>query len=63
MRVGDLVKLKPWCYGAARLGLIIEQPFKDHHRVNAVKVKFLDDGSITAATRNNLEIVSESPRV
>lgn len=58
MKVGDLVKLMPHCRDSDRLAMVIEM----HHEIgsNCVKIMFLDNGKRTPATKNNLEIVSES---
>ena len=59
MKVGDLVKLRPHCRDSDRLAMIVEMPTKSYG-LNCVKIMFLDNGKKTPATKNNLEIISES---
>ena len=58
MKVGDLVKLLPHCRDSDRLAIVIESP--SELGLSCVKIMFLDDGRKTPATRNNLELISES---
>ena len=59
MKVGDLVKLMPHCRDSDRLAMVVEAP-DDSFNLRCVKIMFLDNGKRTPATKNNLEIVSES---
>jgi len=58
VKVGDLVKLLPHCRDSDRLAIVIENPLE--LGLSCVKIMFLDDGRKTPATRNNLELISES---
>ena len=58
MKVGDLVKLLPHCRDSDRLAVVIEVPAE--LGLNCVKIMFLDNGIRTPATKNNLELISES---
>ena len=59
MKVGDLVKLRPHCRDSDRLAMIVEMP-NTTFALNCVKIMFLDSGTKTPATKNNLELISES---
>ncbi len=59
MKVGDLVKLRAHCRDSDKLAIIIESP-DESWSLHCVKIMFLDSGSKTPATKNNLELISES---
>jgi len=59
VKVGDLVKLMPHCRDSDRLAMVVEMP-GPLFGLNCVKIMFLDNGKRTPATKNNLEIISES---
>jgi len=59
MKVGDLVRLLPHCRDSDRPALVIEAP-DCSLSLRCVKIMFLDNGKKTPATKNNLEIISES---
>ena len=58
MKVGDLVKLMPHCRDSDRLAMVIEAPYELGY--NCVKILFFDNGKKVPATKNNLELISES---
>ena len=59
MKVGDLVKLMPHCRDSDRPALVVEVPDKSFG-LHCVKIMFFDDSKKVSATKNNLEIISES---
>ena len=58
MKVGDLVKLREHCRDSDRLAMVVDMPLD--LGLNCVKIMFFDNGTKTPATKNNLELVSES---
>ena len=59
MKVGDLVRLLPHCRDSDRPALVVEVP-DESFGLHCVKIMFLDNGKKTPATKNNLEVISES---
>lgn len=60
MKVGDLVRLMPHCRDSERPALVVQAPDDDTLRFRCVRIMFLDNGRKVPATKNNLEIISES---
>jgi len=58
VKIGDLVKLMQHCRDSDRLAMVVETP--QELGLNCVKIVFLDNGTKTPATKNNLELVSEA---
>ncbi len=54
------MRLMPHCRDSDRLAMVVEMP--SELGFNCVKIMFLDNGRKTPATKNNLEIISESRR-
>ena len=55
MKVGDLVRIAPWCKNKGRLAIVIIVP----QYLKTVRIAYIDTGDQSSARISNLEVVNE----
>ena len=56
MQVGDLVKIKPYCYCGGEIGVVVSGP----DELNSVIVMLTVEGTLVGCLAANLEVINEN---
>ena len=54
MKVGDLVRIAPWCKGKGRMAIVIIVP----QYLQTVRIAYLDTAEQSNARKSNLEVIN-----
>ena len=56
MKVGDLVKIKPYCYCGGEYGIVVHGP----DELNAIIMIVIDTGKAVGSLASNVEVINEN---